>query len=71
MAERNVNKTPPKKKVKLDYKQSFKSEWLGDPQYNNWLKPVLKNKNHAFCNVCQQTLKECKKISFSESSKYS
>lgn len=51
------DKTPPKKKIKMWYSQSFNSDWLNDPKLNNWIKPDPKDKYIVYCIVCDSKLK--------------
>lgn len=53
--------TPPRKKSKGWYQQSFNPEWLQDPELKDWVKPDPKDKNGAFCSVCDWKLKNCNK----------
>lgn len=49
--------TPPKKKQKLWYSQSFNQDWLTDPELKDWIKPDPKDKNVVHCVVCESKLK--------------
>lgn len=53
--------TPPRKKNKLQYQQSFKNEWLQDPEQKDWIKEDPKDKRSAVCIVCDLKLKNCNK----------
>ena len=53
--------TPPKKKGKIWYQQSFNQEWLKDSQFKDWLKPDVNDKYAASCSVCDTKLKNCNK----------
>lgn len=51
--------TPPRKKAKMWYQQSFRQEWLTDVEFKDWLKADPKDKYVAFCSVCDTKLKHC------------
>ena len=51
--------TPPKKKTKVWYQQSFKKEWLVDPEFKDWLQADAKDKYAAVCTICDAKLKNC------------
>jgi len=48
--------TPPRKKVKLWYKQAFNDEWLSDPELKDWIRPDSSNRYAVVCTVCSTTL---------------
>lgn len=56
-ASSSGDKTPPKKKQKLWYSQSFNQDWLTDPELKDWIKPDPKDKNVVHCVVCESKLK--------------
>ena len=58
---RSGSNTPPRKKSKGWYQQSFNSGWLEDPELKDWVKPDLKDKYGALCSVCDWKLKNYNK----------
>lgn len=43
--------TPPKKKMKIWYKQAVRQEWLKDDEFQDWLKIDPEDKHTAICTV--------------------
>jgi hypothetical protein len=43
------------------YVQSFKEEWLQDPDLKEWLQQVKTNKDDSHCLCCNVTLKSTNK----------
>lgn len=54
--------TPPKKKMKIWYKQAVRQEWLKDDEFKDWLKIDPEDKHTAICTVCDTKLKNCNKF---------
>ncbi|KAK7080646.1 hypothetical protein SK128_002862 [Halocaridina rubra] len=48
------------KKEKL-YAESFREEWLQDPELKNWLQQDKNDKEASYCNYCNVTLKSANK----------
>lgn len=55
----STHNTHPKKRAKVWYQQTFKSEWLDDPELCKWVKPDRANKYTVICTVCDCKLKNC------------
>ncbi|KAK3871728.1 hypothetical protein Pcinc_023144 [Petrolisthes cinctipes] len=55
------NKRISEKGGKLWYRQTFKGEWLEDPELNTWLAPDYNDKYSGYCTVCECKLKNCNK----------
>lgn len=53
--------TPPRKKFKRWYQQSFNREWLEDPELKDWVQPDPNDKCGVLCSVCDWKLKNCNK----------
>ncbi|XP_068232164.1 zinc finger BED domain-containing protein 5-like [Palaemon carinicauda] len=53
--------TPPRKKSKRWYQQSFNKQWLTDVELRDWVKEDPNDKNTAICSVCDWKLKNCDK----------
>ena len=69
----STDKTPPRKKTRISYKQAFKQEWMTDVDFKDWVKPDPKDKFSALCAICDCTLKSCNKtrlLSHKTSSKH-
>ena len=59
-----LSATTPKsndKCTKLKYKQSFRYEWLEDPNLKSWLAPDPNNERRAKCKFCNKSLNAHKK----------
>lgn len=56
-ASSSGDNSPPKKKTKVWYSQSFNSEWLNDPEFKDWIKPDPNDKYIVHCIVCDSKLK--------------
>lgn len=53
--------TPPKKKVKGWYTQSFREEWLKDPELKDWLREDHVEKGVCYCICCDVKLRNANK----------
>ena len=51
---------PPEKIAKKAYKQQFRSQWLEDPEFKNWLVRPRPGGNVCSCKVCNKSL-SCRK----------
>ena len=56
-ASSSGNKTPPKKKQKMWYSQSFNNDWLNDSELKDWIKSDPNDKYVVHCVVCDCKLK--------------
>lgn len=65
--------SPPGKKKRLWYRQSFNKEWLKVDELKDWLKPDPSDEFAALCSVCDCKLKSCNKallLNHKDSSKH-
>ena len=46
----------PEKITKKTYKQQFRSQWLEDPEFKNWLVRPRPGENVCSCKVCNKSL---------------